>query len=196
MLANPELPFSQIIADAQDQALQLHVEFEDQFDELRSVVSQHLTAISESTLTILLDATEETRQQSMRCIGTPSVGIQITQLSAQLSQCALETDQAITTLSSAYFDALVRPQGASVALLSAVLDYVGRSNPVDSPNQIATDMANALQTLRDEFANEMLPAVQRTVDGIEEGILGVPQITRDCVDKMLIEIELVASRCT
>lgn len=143
----------------------------------------------------MLDATEETQQQSIRCLGIPSASVQITQLSAQLSQCALRTDRAIGELSSNYFNSLVRPQAASVALLSAVLDYVGRSNPVDSPAQIATDMAEALQALREEFSNEMLPSIQVTVEAIEAGVLTVPQLTRDCVDTMLEQIRSVAGEC-
>lgn len=154
-----------------------------------------MTTLSEGTLTVLLEATEETRRLSDRCLPIPSITIQITQLSAQLSQCALQSDQQINTLTGDYFNSLVLPQAASVALLSGVLDYVGRSNPVDSPAQIATDMEASLQALREEFANTMLPPVQTAVDAIAAGALSVPQFTRDCVDTMLQQINTVASQC-
>lgn len=195
MSANTEPTFTQIIAEAQDQSLQLHVDFEAQFDRLRSDVSDHLSLITESTLTILLDATNDARDQSERCFANPSANLQINQLGARLSQCALLTDHSIVALTTAFFDALQRPQGASIALLSAVLDYVGRSNPVDSPAQIATDMAESLQAIRDEFTNELLPALQGTVDDFEAGVVNVPQVTRECVDEVLEQINLVAVEC-
>lgn len=162
---------------------------------MRTVVSEHLSEISAATLTRLLDATQQTQQQAIRCSAIPSITLQITQLSAQISQCALQTDQRITELSSNYFDSLVRPQGASVALLSAVLDYVSRSNPVDAPDQIAADMANALRALRTEFDVEMLPAVQTTVAAIGAAVLSVPQFTRDCVNNMLEQVHFLANDC-
>lgn len=125
----------------------------------------------------------------------PAANVQISQLAAQLSSCAFQTDQRISGLTANYFNSLVRPQGASVALLSAVLDYVGKSNPVDSPAQIATDMDRSLQALREEFANEFLPVVQSTVDAIEAGVLSVPQETRECVDQVIAQIDLVAVDC-
>lgn len=186
----------EVIDAAQEKTQQLHLDMEAEFDGLRAIVSQHMTAISGAVLPALLEAIEEVTEQRTKCqsVNSPVVP-QFERLGSQLSQCALYSDLRIQSLTSAFYDILAGPQSESIALLSTVLDHVGHSNPVDTPTQVGDDIDQSLGELRLRFENEMVPALREEVDHIQGGIASVPQITRDCVNVVLEQANTLAVDC-
>lgn len=169
---------------------------ETQLDAMRETVSQQLTGISRTSLGVLLEAIEEVTDKLAQCTTSlPSVVPEIERMGSQLSQCALLIDLRIQALTNSFFDVLVRPQDASIALLSAVLDHVGHSNPVDTPTQVAADIDRTLEALRNEFVNEMVPTLQREVDNVEAGNVIVQQVARTCVDQVLEHMHTLTADC-
>lgn len=192
---NEALTFAQALDRAGDASQQLHIDMEAHFDGLREEVSEHMTAISEAVLNTLLLAIEtvdDRRLQPEQCDaqqGDEPADIDFVQLGSQLSRCALLGDVALQRLTNAFYEHLNGPQDRSLELLSLVLDYVGRANPLATAGELAAEILQSIDAMRTEFDGQTLPALRELVEAVAAGRVAVPEQTAECVRPVLEAVQ-------
>lgn len=196
------MTFTQAIDRANLASQQLHVDMEMHFDEMREAVSSYLTVISEDTLRKLLlaiEAVERRRDDAGNAACDPGrnggtgggsivsspAAVDFPKLGAQLSRCASISDQAIRSVVDSFYKSLEAPQNVSLSLLSLVLDYVSRSNPVNAPKAMSREILRTVSELRTAHETITVPELERRLAVVKAAVLSVPVQTSDCVAPVL-----------
>lgn len=183
--------FSTALNEAHDQSHHLHLLMESHFDQMRAVVSSHLSVISLQTLDHILQGVDAAQQSNaIECSEKNTTAKRNQQIGAGISICSSDADLAIQLMTKKFFDALEGPQETSTQVLNLVLTEFGNWNPADNGDKVSTMLTESIREVQMRFTTVTLPKLLDELEVVSQSTIDIPTKAQVCVAKVLAEFPL------